>query len=155
MSDEGTTRGPAPRTEKHQCFARKTTPSGSGRTSTDCGISRWIRQGEGRVAGWFRGPLPNARAMAVPASFNELAADAAVRDFFGDIWYQTVVRVPRGWQDRRVALHFESATHRATVWVDDTEVGSHEGGYTPFEFDITDHAAPARTCGSPWWSTTR
>jgi len=97
--------------------------------------------GEGRGAGWFRGPLPNARAMAVPASFNELAADAAVRNFFGDIWYQTVVRVPRGWQDRRVALHFESATHRATVWVDDTEVGSHEGGYTPFEFDITDQAA--------------
>jgi len=60
---------------------------------------------------------------------------------FGDIWYQTVVRVPRGWQDRRVALYFESATHRATVWVDDTEVGSHEGGYTPFEFDITDQAA--------------
>ena len=98
-------------------------------------------QGGGRVAGWFRGPLPNARAMAVPASFNELAADAVVRNFFGDIWYQTVVRVPRGWQDRRVALYFESATHRATVWVDDTEVGSHEGGYTPFEFDITDHAA--------------
>jgi beta-glucuronidase len=98
-------------------------------------------QGEGRVAGWFRGPLPDARAMAVPASFNDLAADAAVRNFFGDIWYQMVARVPRGWQDRRVALHFESATHRATVWVEDTEVGSHEGGYTPFEFDITDHAA--------------
>jgi len=38
-------------------------------------------QGEGRAAGWFRGLLPDARAMAVPASFNELAADAAVRNF--------------------------------------------------------------------------
>ena len=32
--------------------------------------------------------------MAVPASFNDLAADAAVRDYFGDVWYQTTVRVP-------------------------------------------------------------
>ena len=34
--------------------------------------------------------------MAVPASFNDLSADAAVRDYFGDIWYQRTVRVPRG-----------------------------------------------------------
>ena len=34
--------------------------------------------------------------MAVPASFNDVAADAAVRDHVGDIWYQRTVRVPRG-----------------------------------------------------------
>ncbi len=39
--------------------------------------------------------------MAVPASFNDIAADAAVRDYFGDVWYQTTVRVPRGWDGRR------------------------------------------------------
>jgi len=77
--------------------------------------------------------------MAVPASFNDIAVDAAVRDYFGDVWYQTTVRVPRGWDGRRVVLHFESATHRATVWVNDAEVVSHEGGYTPFEADVTEH----------------
>ena len=79
--------------------------------------------------------------MAVPASFNDVAADAAVRDYFGDIWYQRTVRVPKGWTGQRIVLHFESATHRATVWVGDTQVGSHEGGYTPFEFDITELVA--------------
>ena len=96
-------------------------------------------EGEGRSARWFSRSLPDSRQMAVPASFNDIAADAAVRDYFGDVWYQTNVWVPSGWQGRRVVLHFESATHRATVWVNDTEAVSHEGGYTPFEADITDH----------------
>jgi beta-glucuronidase len=95
--------------------------------------------GEGRSASWFSQPLADSRPMAVPASFNDIAADAAVRDYFGDVWYQTSVWVPRGWDGRRIVLHFESATHRATVWVNDLEVVSHEGGYTPFEADITDH----------------
>ncbi len=76
--------------------------------------------------------------MPVPASFNDVTADPAVRDHVGDVWYQTTVRVPRGWDGQRVVLHFESATHRATAWVNDTEVVSHEGGYTPFEAEVTD-----------------
>ncbi|MCA2216679.1 beta-glucuronidase [Jidongwangia harbinensis] len=95
--------------------------------------------GAGRGARWFAGPLADAREMAVPASFNDIVADPAVREYFGDVWYQTVVRVPRGWDGRRIVLHFESATHRATVWVGDVEVVSHEGGYTPFEADVTAH----------------
>src|SRR5918993_5133181 len=98
--------------------------------------------GEGRTARWFAGPLSDAREMAVPASFNDIAADGAVRDYFGDVWYQTTVWVPRGWEGRRIVLHFESATHRATVWVNDVEVVSHEGGYTPFEADVTEHVRP-------------
>ena len=103
------------------------------------GLWRFALDGasEGRSAGWVSGPLPAARDMAVPASFNDIAADAEVRDYFGDVWYQTTVRVPRVWDGRRIVLHFESVTHRATVWVNDTEVVSHEGGYTPFEADIT------------------
>jgi len=95
--------------------------------------------GEGRSAEWFRRPLTDAREMAVPASFNDIAADAAVRNYFGDVWYQTTVRVPRGWDSQRIVLHFESATHRATAWVNDAEVVSHEGGYTPFEAEVTEH----------------
>jgi beta-glucuronidase len=97
--------------------------------------------GHGLNDRWFASPLTNARVMAVPASFNDIAADAAVRDYFGDVWYQRTVWVPRGWEGERIVLHFESATHRATVWINETEVMSHEGGYTPFEADITDHVS--------------
>jgi beta-glucuronidase len=98
--------------------------------------------GQGRTDRWFAGSLADAREMAVPASFNDIAVDAAVRDYFGDIWYQRTVWVPRGWQGQRIVLHFESATHRATVWVNETEVVSHEGGYTPFEADVTAYVSP-------------
>ncbi|HEX5202277.1 MAG TPA: beta-glucuronidase [Actinoplanes sp.] len=101
--------------------------------------------GAGRAGRWFAGRLPSAREMAVPASFNDILTDPVVRDYFGDVWYQTTVRVPRGWAGRRIVLHFESATHRATVWAGDVEVVSHEGGYTPFAADITDHV----TAGEP------
>jgi beta-glucuronidase len=100
---------------------------------------RLDRAGEGRSAEWFTRPLGQAHEMPVPASFNDVTADPAVRDHVGDVWYQTTVRVPRGWYGQRIVLHFESATHRATAWVNDTEVVSHEGGYTPFEAEVTDH----------------
>src|SRR4051794_14311483 len=98
----------------------------------------------GRDGRWFSRPLTGAREMAVPASYNDLVVDAAVRDHVGPVWYQRTVWVPAGWADRRIVLHFESATHRATVWLDDVEVVSHEGGYTPFEVDITQHVSAGR-----------
>ncbi|MGZ8648010.1 MAG: sugar-binding domain-containing protein [Solirubrobacteraceae bacterium] len=39
-------------------------------------------------------------------------------------------------------LRFDAATHRAVVWLDDTQVAEHEGGYTPFEADVTDIVEP-------------
>src|SRR3954447_6680776 len=103
---------------------------------------RLDRAGEGRAAGWGRGAPAGAPGKPRPASYNDIPADAAVRDHVGDAWYQTTVRVPRGWGGQRVVLRFDAATHRAVVWVGDVEVASHEGGYTPFEADITAHARP-------------
>src|SRR3954467_9641335 len=87
--------------------------------------------GEGRAAGWWRGPLAHAPGMPRPASYNDTPADAAVRDHVGDAWYQTVVRVPRGWAGQRVVLRFDAATPPAVVWVDDLAPPRHEGGHTP------------------------
>lgn len=108
-------------------------------------------EGRGREERWFGGALPAPSAedslaapseMPVPGSFNDLVTDPAVRNYSGDMWYQTTTVVPRGWAGERIVLRFESATHRATVWVNDREVVSHEGGYTPFEADLTGVATP-------------
>lgn len=96
--------------------------------------------GEGRRGGWWRAPLPCARDIAVPGSYNDQFSDDTIRDHVGDVWYQTTARVPRGWDGQRIVLRFDAATHRATVWVNDVEVATHEGGYTPFEADLTGQA---------------
>jgi hypothetical protein len=59
-------------------------------------------------------------------------------------WYRRSVEVPSAWSGRRVVLYFGAVHHAATVWVNGTEVGSHVGGYTPFEIDITDSLSEGR-----------
>jgi beta-glucuronidase len=98
--------------------------------------------GVGRTEGWFVAPLGDAVLMPVPASYNDVLVDKATHDNVGDVWYQREVFVPAGWSGRRVVVRFDAACHRATVWLDDTEVVSHEGGYTPFEADITELVTP-------------
>ncbi|WP_369046249.1 beta-glucuronidase [Sinomonas sp. P10A9] len=92
--------------------------------------------------GWQNARLDTALEMAVPASYNDVFADKAIRDHVGWVWYEREVRVPRGWVGERVWLRFESATHGAKAFVDGVLVAEHQGGYTPFEADITEHVSP-------------
>ena len=64
------------------------------------------------------------------------------------------VSVPRGWERERVVLRFDAATHRATVWVDETQVGRTRRGLHPFEADIADCGPREPGSGSLWPSTT-
>ncbi|WP_433518826.1 beta-glucuronidase [Nonomuraea sp. CA-143628] len=99
-------------------------------------------EGAGRAEGWWRSPLAEAVDIPVPASYNDIYPDVTVRDHVGDAWYQTNVWIPVQWTGQRIVLRFDAATHRATAWVNDTEVVTHEGGYTPFEADVTAHLRP-------------
>lgn len=57
-------------------------------------------------------------------------------------WYRRTVTLPETWRGQRVWLRFGAVDWEARVWVNGREVGRHEGGYTPFEFDVTDVAPP-------------
>jgi beta-glucuronidase len=95
------------------------------------------RHGAGRGEQWWATGLPGNVEMPVPASFNDILTAPEARDHVGDVWYQRTIRVPCGWDGQRIVLRFDAATHRATVWVGDAQVVEHEGGYTPFEADVT------------------
>ena len=106
--------------------------------------------GTGRGQGWQDGLPAGARQIPVPASYNDVFRDPDVHDHVGDVWYETLARVPARWAGERIVLRFGSATHRAVVWVNGRQVAEHEGGYTPFEADVTGVASRAPRIASPW-----
>lgn len=53
------------------------------------------------------------------------------------IWYHKAFKIPASFGDKRVLLRFGAVDYIAKVWINGVYLGSHEGGYTPFEFDIT------------------
>ena len=55
------------------------------------------------------------------------------------LWYERAVALPSGFNRGRVLLHFGAVDQIADVWWNGTHVARHEGGYLPFEVDITQH----------------
>lgn len=86
--------------------------------------------------------LPVSRQVPVPSSYNDVFVDAEIRDHVGVVWYQRTVIAPRSWAGRRIVLRFDAVTHAGTVYVGDRRVAHHEGGYTPFEVDVSDLLVP-------------
>ena len=53
------------------------------------------------------------------------------------LWYRRIVRASRSGA-RRTLLNFEAVDYRCDVYVNGRHVGSHQGGNTPFQFDVSD-----------------
>ncbi|HWF20266.1 MAG TPA: glycoside hydrolase family 2 [Verrucomicrobiae bacterium] len=55
-------------------------------------------------------------------------------------WYRRMVEIPEGeeWEGKRVILTIGAADFFTDCWCNGQHLGHHEGGYTPFEFDLTD-----------------
>lgn len=96
----------------------------------------------GHTDRWYASGLPAPRPMPVPASYNEITTDLDVYNHVGLAWYQRTVQPPTYGDDERLIVRFGAVTHHGRVWVNDTEVAYHEGGYLPFEADITDLVRP-------------
>lgn len=59
-------------------------------------------------------------------------------DFMNSVWYRRNFDVPKEWANKRVIFHIDASDYETTLYINGKKVGSHRGGYTPFQFDITD-----------------
>ena len=54
-----------------------------------------------------------------------------------NMWYHRKFNLPQNWQGKDLLLHFEGVDYRATVFINGQKVGTHEGGYESFCFNIS------------------
>jgi beta-galactosidase/beta-glucuronidase len=73
----------------------------------------------------------------VPFCFESPKSGIGDTSFHPVVWYRRNFTVPSAWKGKRVLLRFGAVDYHATVWVNGVEAGQHEGGSTPFRFDIT------------------
>ena len=78
----------------------------------------------------------SAPVLQVPGDWNSQAEQLFLYE--GTVWYQKdfAVRVQPG---KRYLLYFGAVNYTAIVYVNGAKVGRHEGGFTPFQFDVTEH----------------
>jgi hypothetical protein len=81
------------------------------------------------------GDIKEWRTIKVPgpwqAQFDDLRLVAGVG------WYRRPVMIPAAWAGRAIFLRIGAADYFTEAWVNGQPVGQHEGGYLPFEFDLT------------------
>ena len=65
----------------------------------------------------------------------------ALREYRGIVWYRKEFELDKD-RDARYLLHFGAINYYAEVWLNDVLIGTHEGGYTPFVFDVTPNIKP-------------
>jgi len=55
----------------------------------------------------------------------------------GISWYRKHFKLPAAYAGRRVTLYFEGAMTTAEVWVNDSQLTTHYGGFNPFCYEIS------------------
>jgi len=74
-------------------------------------------------------------ATTVPSAWN--AGDDSQASFLGSVaWYRKDFKLPAHARTLAWIARFESVNFRATVWLNGRQLGTHVGGYVPFELDL-------------------
>ena len=76
-----------------------------------------------------------AREILVP--FPVESALSGIKESHAHVWYRRSFTVPSTWDGQRVLLHFGAVDYSCEVFVNGVSVGTHQGGYDPFSFDVT------------------
>ncbi|MDI9430614.1 MAG: glycoside hydrolase family 2 TIM barrel-domain containing protein [Planctomycetota bacterium] len=98
---------------------------------------RFDKEDAGLAGNWASGKTEFPLSINVPFPWgSELSG---VEDQADIAWYKRTIRVPADWKGSRVFVVVGACDWLTTGWLDGQKVGSFQGGYTPFEFELTDH----------------
>ena len=77
-----------------------------------------------------------APTMHIPGDWN--TQDERLFFYEGTVWLKTSFQARVPIEDYRTLLYFGAVNYDCRVWLNGRECGHHEGGFTPFNFDVTD-----------------
>jgi hypothetical protein len=89
----------------------------------------------GEASGWSSIIPPDSESVDIPHTWNI----GRLHDYLGVAWYFHRFEIPAHARGAHVELHFGATFYSARVWLNGVELGSHEGGFTEYSFDITPH----------------
>ena len=93
---------------------------------------------EGLREGWQKPGRALPLTITVPFAYQtKLSGIGPTDDIHPILWYRRAFEVPSDLAGRRILLRFGAVDYRCRVYVNGEMVGEHEGGYAPFDFDIT------------------
>ncbi|MEO8535445.1 MAG: glycoside hydrolase family 2 TIM barrel-domain containing protein [Flavobacterium sp.] len=95
----------------------------------------WIEPKPQKKTDFFEYSFNGAPELNVPGDFNSQLCELTF--FEGAVWYKKQVNISKK-KDSRLFLHFGAVNYIADVYLNEEKLGSHEGGFTPFQFEITD-----------------
>ncbi len=76
--------------------------------------------------------------LQVPGDFNSQMVELTYYE--GTIWYRRKFDyVP---SDKRLYVHFGAVNYRSSIYLNGELLGEHEGGFTPFQIELTDKVKP-------------
>jgi beta-glucuronidase len=90
---------------------------------------------------WVEYDFDRAPTMKVPGDWNSQAEK--LQFYEGTIWLRQVFQAdPK--PGKHYALYFGAVNYEAHVYLNGKKLGMHKGGFTPFQFDVTDKLARGR-----------
>ncbi|MFA5257434.1 MAG: glycoside hydrolase family 2 TIM barrel-domain containing protein [Opitutales bacterium] len=78
----------------------------------------------------------DAITLKVPGDWN--SQDDKLFYYESSVWYRRVFDAPANRAGKRYLLYFGGANYQADVYLNGRKLGTHIGGFTPFQYEVTD-----------------
>lgn len=85
---------------------------------------------------WYNNPVFDQK-IEVPFCYQCEASTIGTTAYHPIVWYAKRFSLDEILTGSTTLLHFGAVDYRTTVWINGLQIGTHEGGYTPFHFDIS------------------
>jgi beta-glucuronidase len=94
----------------------------------------WLEKKPKLKTDFFEYSFEGGPQLKVPGDFNSQMCELTYLE--GTVWYKKEFRYSAN-VGKRLFVHFGAVNYLADVYLNGEKIGSHEGGFTPFQFEIT------------------